>query len=488
MVWKLDTLSEVPIFRQIYMHYEQQILHGSLLPGAQLPTERDLAINLGVNRSTVSAAYDELRAMGLVNSIQGSGTRVCEFMWEETPASTPNWERYSARRTFDPTSAIVKRTIAAFPQPGIINLTKGELSPDLMPLELLKQLTSEIDFSLPFSYYANFKGDFGLRETLSHFLKTNLSITAEPNHILITAGVKHALHLIANTLLQPGDAIAVEGPSYLYGMQVFSPAGLRMVKLPVDKYGLIPEKLPELYHKHRVRMVFVNPTYQNPTGTTLPLARRKKLLDICEQLRLPIVEDDPYGLLRLDPSAAPIPPLKALSRGERFVIYLGTLSKVVTPGMRLGWIVAPSPVISQLADAKNRMGYSTSHAGERLAQQYLSAPASFDRLNYICDTLRVRRNLLLQALKDDVGDVAELFAPQTPAGGYYISLQLKQSSVTDKELLEAGIQEGVLISPGSIYGAEKGFIRLTYASVSEDQIVEGIQRLGLALRRLSSLN
>lgn len=483
MDWKLDTYSEIPLFRQICMHYEQQIIQGQLLPGARLPTERDLAVKLGVNRSTVSAAYEELRATGLIHSVQGSGTRVCESMWDETPPRTPNWDRYAARRSFDPTSVILNRTIAAFSYPGIINMTKGELSPDLMPLELLKQLASEIDFSIPFSYFSSYRGEFGLRDTLSHFLKTNLGIAAEPDQIMITAGVKHALHLIATTMLQPGDAVAVEGPSYLYGMQVFSPAGLRMVKLPVDENGLIPEKLPELYHKHRVRMVFVNPTYQNPTGTTLPLSRRKKLLELCEQLRLPVVEDDPYSLLRLNSSAAPIPPLKAMSGGERFVIYLGTLSKIASPGMRIGWIAAPPSVIAKLADAKSRMGYSTSHSGERLAQLYFNSPSSADRLNHICDTLRKRRNVMLKAIKEYVSNDAELFAPLAPEGGFYIWLKVKRPLWTDKELLEAGIREGVLISSGSIYGAEKGLIRLTYASVSEEDIIEGTQRLGRALRR-----
>ncbi|GAA4874425.1 PLP-dependent aminotransferase family protein [Paenibacillus vulneris] len=482
MAWKPDTLSDVPLFRQIYMHYEQEIIRGTLLPGDPLPTERELAFKLGINRSTVSAAYEELKAMGLVQSVQGSGTRVCESMWDEMPSRTPNWERYSYRRPFDPTSSIVKRTISAFAYPGIINLTKGELSPDLMPLDLLHQLASEIDFSLPFSYYANFKGDFELRQALSELLQSHLNLTADPSQILITAGVKHALHLISHTLLQPGDAVAVEGPSYLYGMQVFSPAGLRMVKLPVDKYGLIPEKLPELYHKYRVRMVFINPTYQNPTGTTLPLARRKKLMELCEELRLPIVEDDPYGLLQLNNTSGPIPPLKALQGGERFVIYLGTLSKIATPGMRIGWVVAPPPVLAQLAEAKDRMGYSTSHPGERLARHYLTHPDFSARLDRICEVLRKRRQVMLQAIRKYVGDEAEIFAPLSPAGGFYVGLKVKRRGWTDKELLEAGIREGVIVSSGTIYGADRGFIRLTYASVDEDLITEGLVRLGKALR------
>jgi GntR family transcriptional regulator of abcA and norABC len=483
MTWKPQPHSEIPIFRQIFHYYEEKIVKGELSPGAKLPAERELAIRLSVNRSTVSAAFEELRATGLVSSVQGSGTRVSEDMWETAPHMSPNWQRYTTNQAYHPAMAIQNRIIDAFSKPGIINMTKGELSRDLMPLEWLQKLTAEVDFSQPYSYFSDFRGDLGLRQALSAFLAANMHIQSEPEQILITAGVKHSLHLIAHTLLQPGDAIAVEGPSYLYALQVFAAAGLRMVKLPVDEHGLLPEAIPDLYQKHRIRMVFTNPTFQNPTGTTLTLARRQKLLAICEQLRLPILEDDPYGLIHFDNTKTPLPALKAISGGERSVIYVGTMSKIVSPGMRIGWIIAPKQVIAKLAEAKNRMGFSTSHAGERLAQLYINSSAMETQLKLISERLALRRTCLLDSLKRFVGPYAIPLNALSPAGGFYVWIKLR-SPIPDKELVEAGIREGVLFQPGSIYGAEKGFLRLTFASIGEEEIVEGTRRLSRALRDL----
>lgn len=482
MSWKPQAESDVAIYRQIYHYFEQRILSGDLPPGTRMPAERLLAEQYTINRSTVSTAYDELRATGLICSKQGSGTIVSESMWETVPASrTPNWQRCTLRRTFDPTHVSQRRILEASKLSGIINLTQGELSPDLMPLQELRELAAQVDYSKPFTYLTDLRGDSDLRQTLSAFLLEQLSIQADPNELMITSGVAHSLHLISNYLLQPGDAIAVEGPSYLYAMRIFADAGLRMYQLPVDQEGLIPEKLIPLINKHRIRMVFTNPTFQNPTGTTLSLKRRQALLAICEQYRIPIVEDDPYGLLQLESSEPPIVPIRALPGGDRFVIYLGTMSKIASPGMRIGWLLAPEPVIHKLTQAKRLTGYSSSHAGERIAAQLLSKLDWRERLLNVNKALLDRRNHMHGALKQYTRDHAALMInPRAPIGGFYLWLKLAKP-VTDKELIDAVIGAGVLVYPGSIFGADRGFIRLTYASVSNENIAEGIARLGQAL-------
>ncbi|QYR23351.1 PLP-dependent aminotransferase family protein [Paenibacillus sp. sptzw28] len=480
-MWKPEPSGERPVFAQIAGYFEKQILKGDLPPGAKLPTERELALQLCVNRSTISAAYEELRASGLVTSVQGSGTRVSDSLWEAAEVRTPNWQRYTAvRQLFDPTAALQSQVYGSFGKPNIINFVKGELSPDLMPLELLEQRLPELNLSEPFSYYCSFKGDAGLRRTISQRLQAEAGILTDPEHLLISAGVKHSLHLICHTLLQPGDAIAVEGPSYLYSMNVLSSAGLRLVKLPIDSQGLNPEQLPELARKHRVKMVLTNPTYQNPTGTTLSLARRITLLDICAQLRIPIIEDDPYSLLFLDEAGRSLPPLRALPGGDRTVIYLGTMSKIATPGMRIGWIIAPLTVTAKLAEAKSRMGYSTSHIGERLADRFLNTGGYEAHLSYIRGRLRTRRDCMLGAIREHIEPLAVPVLSNSRPGGYYVWLKLKKN-ILDRDMLEAAISEGVLCLPGRVFGADDGFLRLSFAAIGEEQIQEGVRRLGRAL-------
>ncbi|MEC0248065.1 PLP-dependent aminotransferase family protein [Paenibacillus chitinolyticus] len=482
MRWKPRPYDHTPIFRQICTYFKEQILKGELSPGTRLPTERELALQLSVNRSTVSAAYEELRATGLVYSVQGSGTRVSESLWETTVQTAPNWDHYLGRRFFNPNASITDKIGEAAYIPGIVNMIKGELSPDLMPLGLLGELAAQIDYAQAYSYFSDKRGEPALRAVLSDFMKTRSGISASPESILVTSGVKHSLQLISNTLLQPGDAVALEGPSYIYAMQVFSSSGIRMFPLPVDEHGLIPDELPRLVHKHNIRMVFTNPTYQNPTGTTLSPARRAKLIDLCEQLRLPLVEDDPYGLLHLSGSR-PVPPLKASPEGDKIVIYLGTLSKISTPGMRTGWIVAPPPVIAKLAETKNRMGYSSSHSGERLAQLYMTSPSSVQSLISIREALTARRNTMLSTLQSELSPYASVFGGNHNApGGYYVWLKLNLP-LEDKQLVDLAVKEGVMLWPGSIYGMKKGFFRLTYASIREHEIVEGIRRIRRAFEK-----
>lgn len=468
-------------YRQIVHYFERRIISGELPSGTKLPPERELALQFSVNRSTVSTAYEELRAMGLVSSIQGSGTRVSELLWEMSERQAPNWRRYGYSSLFNPAAPFYKRIGQALSSLGIINLTLGELSPDLMPLDCLAKLSGEIDYGRPFSYWTNVQGDSSLRETLSAHLDRRLSIRTMSGQLIVTAGVKHALHLIVAALLQAGDTVAVEGPSYLYAMHVFTPAGIRIVRLDVDEHGLVPELVPELVRKHRIKMVFVNPTYQNPTGTTLPLLRRQRLLELCTEMRLPIVEDDPYGLLSLSQVSPPPVPIRALPGADQSVIYLGTLSKTVSPGMRIGWIAAPFSIAERLAEAKSRMGYSTSHLGERLAQRWLASDDEERHLAFATNALARRRAIMLEAIRKHVAPNAIHFAPNAPQGGFYIWLRLR-SPVSDKELFEACIRNGVIVMPGLIYGAEKGYIRLTYASVNEKQIEEGVERLGNTLR------
>lgn len=487
MNWMPEAANDIPIYKQICTYFENEIRSGSLQTGARLPTERELASRLCVNRSTVTVAYDELRALGLIESRQGSGTRVCGLLWETKPVKQPRWQRHARKPMFDAVAPIRSRIHQSLGRKDVIQMVRGELSPDLMPLDLLQNASQKVNCESPFSYFEDFRGDIRLRSTLSRFLNAHINVKADPDQLMITSGVKHSLSLIARTLLQPGDAIAVEGPSYLYAMQVFAEEGLRMVKLEMDEEGLIPEQLPRLYQQYGVRMVFTNPTYQNPTGTTMPLHRRVKLLEICELLRIPIVEDDPYSLLYFGELPPQVPAIYSLDLSGRYVIYLGTLSKFATAGMRTGFVAGPENIIQRLADARNRTGYSSSHMGERLADAFLNEPGLDQHLELLRKGLGHRREVMLQALQRETTEILERFAPSSAPGGYYIWLRLKNDRMTMPDLnwIEMAMRHGILFYPGSVYGEGGGRLRLTYASVSLEEIEEGIRRLGCLLSEMS---
>lgn len=471
--WQPDKQGNTPVYQQIAQWLERQIIQGDLPPGAALPAERALAQRLGVNRGTVSAAYEELRAAGLLQSWQGSGTWVSRHLWGVQ--RVPNWHKYTNGGAFLPAYPLVKRIQEACFDPSIVNLAKAELAtpliPTFQPQELQELLQSQLQLG-----YMHPKGDPGLREVLSRHLRDQYGIAASPEEILVTSGAQQALHLISLCLLSPGDAVAMEGPSYSYSLPLFTTAGLRLYRLSMDEEGIVPGDIRGLHQENKLRMVFVNPTYHNPTGLVMSESRRREVLDLCMELRIPLVEDDAYGALAMKGSRKPPQPIKAMDSSGA-VLYVNSVSKTIAPGLRIGWLVGPRSVVERLADAKQQMDFGTSSVSQQLARRFLESDrwrAQIERLaTYLC----TQREAMLTALDLHLSDCAEWNVPE---GSYHVWCRLREP-VGERQLLDAAIREGVVFTPGSVYGAEEGWMRLTYSWEAPDAIGAGIRRLKKAL-------
>lgn len=477
MNWMPDLSNKMPIFKQIVHHFEQCIIHGQLLPGERLPSERELAEQLGINRSTVNAAYAELRATGLIKSVQGSGTKVSEDLWGITPRLSPNWKDYMNGGLFLPNQPAAQRIRELSRDPSFINLASSELSEDLYPVEMLNRLLQQMTLQHSLQY-GEPQGDRGLRETVAAHLEREHRIAAAPEQILITSGIQQAFNLITQCLLSPGDAIALERPSFFYSRTIFTASGLRLYPISVDEYGIIPDEIRRVHSHHKLRMIFVNPTYQHPTGTTIPAERRRRLLEIAEELRIPIIEDDPYSLLTMEGSPPPPDSLITMHQGGEFVIYLGTLSKIAAPGLRIAWMVAPKSVIERLTMAKEQMDFGSSTLPQHLAKAYLSSEEWPVHLQRVRASLTVRRNRMLEALKTYMPMDSKWAVPD---GGYYIWVRLP-FSVKDSRLVEECVKRKVLAYPGTVYGAEPNQLKIVFARSEEEEIEEGVKRLSLALQ------
>ncbi|HYG57277.1 MAG TPA: PLP-dependent aminotransferase family protein [Symbiobacteriaceae bacterium] len=451
-------------FRAIVADLADQIHRGALPPGTRLPTERALATELGVNRSTVTEAFAELEAHGLVERRQGSGTFVRGDLW----GVAPDWQRYINGGAFHPTAPLLQRIRAARRNPGIVDLSAGVADPALLPTALVQELVQSL--TVPDLGYPHPMGELRLREAITHLLQHEHGITADPESILITTGAQQALYLITRALLSPGDAVGIEQPSYCYSLSLFQSAGVRLLPLPVDQDGVDPGLLQSLYQRNRLRMVLVNPTCQNPTGTVLPEPRRRQLLAVCRSLNIPVVEDDTYGLLHLD-GAAP-PPLKALDREGR-VLYLGTLSKTTAPGLRLGWLTGPKPVIERLADVKQQMDIGTNALAQWVAAELLESAGWRSHLAAMRAELKRRRDHFAARLQTIFGDGMGF---RLPVGGLNLWARWDHPG-DDRQRLEAAIQAGVLVAPGRLYGAQDGWVRLTFALVGRAATDEALQRL-----------
>lgn len=474
MEWKPDKQSGEPVYQQIIKQLERQIIDGELPPGTVLPAERALARRYGVNRGTVSAAYEELRASGLLQSLQGSGTWVSRHLWGVQ--QIPNWHKYTNGGAFLPAYPLSKRIGEACFAPGIINLAKAELSTPMISALPLERLSRIHEAGLELGY-AHPKGSPKLREVLAVHLRTQYGITASPEEILVTSGAQQALHLLSLCLLSPGDAVAMEGPSYFYSLPLFISAGLRLYRLPMDDAGVLPEQIRFLHQKHKIRMVFVNPTYHNPTGIVWSESRRRQVLEICQELRLPLVEDDAYGALTLPGRAKPPLPIKAIDKSG-VVLYVNSMSKTVAPGLRIGWLAGPRSVIERLADAKQQMDFGTSSISQQLAASFLDGASWSIQMERLSSYLLEQRQTMLDALEKEAGD---FLSWNDPEGSFHFWCRLHRP-LDEEELLEAMIREGVVCTPGSVYGAEAGWLRLTYSWESKAGIQEGIRRLTRVLR------
>lgn len=474
---KPDRLSSQPLYQQIADDIERRISYGEFPPGSLLPSERKLAEQLGVNRSTVILAYAELRSLGIIESRTGSGTRVSKYKWGAMPKHTPNWHRYVEGGSFLPNLPFLRRIREALQKDkALIDFASGELGADLSPVKEINTLLDENHYT-GYLGYDNPQGFVPLRETVVSYLKQYRGIQTTESSILITSGSQQSLYLITQCLLTPGDAVAIEDPSYCYSLPMFQSAGLRLFRLPVDSKGIRPEDVRSLYKKHRIKMVFINPNYQNPTGVVLDAKRRTELLDLASELGLPIVEDDPFSLTSYD--GTPPTPLKSMD-AIGSVLYIGSFSKMAASGLRVGWMVAPRSVVERLADARQQMDFGLSVVPQQVAAQFLKSPYIRPHLERLRMNLLYKRDLLAEALQKELPDLVRFSIPQ---GGLHLWCRIIPE-VNDSKLLEEAIRHGVIFVPGSVYGSDSGYVRFTFARPKPDEIVPGISKFASALRTI----
>ncbi|TWI55895.1 PLP-dependent aminotransferase family protein [Halalkalibacter nanhaiisediminis] len=477
MHWKPNRKDKKPIYKQIAEYMESEITSGNFPSKSLLPSERTLAKEFQVNRSTVVAAYDELQSIGLVDRIKGSGTRVSSDIWGLINKRIPNWNRYVEDGSFLPSFPLVQRLRQQTQDHDLINLASGELSADLFPTTQFEHLLSKQPFREHLGY-DHPQGNEQLRKTISHHVQQYKNIKTTPSSILITSGAQQALHLIVQGLLKPGDAVAIEDPSYCFSLPLFESAGLKVYFLPVDKDGVHPEDLISLHRKHRIRMVFLNPDYQNPTGTVLSMERRKQILELSAKFGIPVIEDDPYSLTSYNGKVNPT--LKSMDSNGN-VLYVSSLSKIVASGLRIGWIIGPTPVIQRLADIKQQVDFGHSVFPQWIANQFLRSNDFDHHIRHLRNQLEQRRNEMTSTLSSLLGNKVECIMPD---GGIHLWCKINEP-FDEARLMEEAMERGVAFAPGSILGTEKGYVRFTYGRGKVDDIQIGMVRFKEALTKMT---
>jgi 2-aminoadipate transaminase len=406
--------------------------------------------------------------------------------------NTP-WQHRYAQRTQRMTSSVIRELLKLTTQPNVISFAGGLPAPELFPIEQFRAaadtvLTTVGPNALQYSATDGFPP---LRDMIvRHMARYGIVVGVE--NVLITTGSQQALDLIGKVLINPGDKILTEEPTYLGAIQAFTMYGADYVTVPIDDHGLQTDRLDEAL-RSGPKFMYILPNFQNPAGCTLPLERRLELIAMADRYGIPVIEDDPYGQLRYE--GEHIKPLVVLDAEFRHcegnghftgnVIYLSTFSKTLAPGLRLGWVVAPQEVVSRMVQAKQGTDLHSSTFDQMLA--YEAARGGFiDRhVRRIRDVYRGRRDLMLKCLERAFPDPAEGVRWTHPEGGLFLWLALPRTIDTGDMLAEA-VEENVAYVPGTAFhplGGGRHTMRLNFSNASDEMIEKGIERLARVIHR-----
>ncbi|WP_228713770.1 aminotransferase-like domain-containing protein [Prauserella endophytica] len=384
-----------------------------------------------------------------------------------------------SRRSRGVTRSPVRDLLSLTQRPEVISFAGGLPAPELFDLDGWRTafdsaLSKDTDGrSLQ---YAPTEGNAALRAAVAERMTRRGLPTGEAD-LLITTGSQQALSLVAGVLLDPGAVVAVEEPTYLAALQAFQSAGARVVAVPGDAEGIDPTALADLLERERPALLYLVPTFANPTGRTLGADRRQAIAELTAAHGVWVVEDDPYGELRYRGEA--VPPLAA-SAGDH-VLYLGSFSKIGAPGLRLGWLRAPESIRSTLVVAKQAADLHTSTIDQAAAAAYLATADLDAHVRYLCAAYRTRRDAMIEALAEALPAGTEV---SDPDGGMFVWLRLP-GDVDTERLLPAALERAVAFVPGAPFHAgppDRATMRLSFTTHTADEIAEGVRRLAPVLR------
>lgn len=375
-------------------------------------------------------------------------------------------------------NSAIRELLKIAEQPHVMSFAGGLPAPELFPLSEIGESYAQVlgtgDPSV--LQYGTTEGYLPLREDISTQMRAK-GIHAEAENIFLTNGSQQGLDLIAKLFINPGDVVLLQKPSYLGAIQCFRSYQAKFEYIPTNEGGIDASALESSIKQNRPKIIYLTPTFQNPTGTTLTIDERKTVLRIANKYCVPIIEDDPYGELRYDGSV--LPPIKSFS-DEDEVIYLGTFSKTLAPGLRLGWIVGGKDLISKLVVAKQGTDLHTSTLLQRATHYYLSHFNSAQHIDKIRHAYKERRDLMLTELKKTFSNQAIW---TEPTGGMFIWLTLPERYDT-VNLLPLALANNVAYVPGAHFFAENArysSMRLNFSNPTPTQIKQGIKLLATIL-------
>jgi DNA-binding transcriptional MocR family regulator len=443
-----------PLYRRLVALVEGGIARGEVAAGYRLPPERDLARVLHVSRATVVSAYRELESRGLVRGYVGRGTFVSA---RPDAGSAPfAWRGKIAASALQANDTAIRDLVRAAADPALMSLAAGEPALDCFPTEAFHRAMNDV-----LAKDAATAWRHGSTEGLPRFRAALAErFGGEADHILVIAGAQQGLDLLTRCLVDRGDAVILDRPGYLGAIQTFRNAGARMIGWDIARADI--DELEELLLRYRPKLIYTNPTHHNPTGVTLPIRTRRELLELAARYRVPIVEDDTYRELALE--STPPPSLYKLDEARAVVIGINSFSKMLAPGLRLGWISAVKPIIEQLALIKQQIDPHTQNLAQMVICELLQRGVFDKHLVTLKAEHRRRRDAMVQALRQHVAAGTLRFT--VPDGGMYLWCQLP-SRIRARAVQERAARDAVMIVTGEPFYVDQGGahqLRICYTS------------------------
>lgn len=435
-----------PFYRRLVEIIERGISRGALTPGWRLPPERELAVALSVSRATVVAAYRELEARGLVRGYVGRGTFVSATGDGGAPFA---WRGKISATAIQTTDSALRHVMRHATDPAIVSLGAGEPALDLFPEKAFRQAMDDVltQFGVAAWGHAPTEGQMRFREALAR------RFGGEPENTMVISGAQQGLDLLARCLIDPGDAVIVDRPGYLGAIRSFKAAGARIMGWDFLRADM--DELEDLLLRYRPKLIYTNPTFQNPTGMTLPIRARRELIELATRYRVPIVEDETYCELSLG-QAAPPAALNRLDEDGTVVIRVNSFSKALAPGLRLGWVGAARPIVEQLALMKQQIDPQTANLMQFSVSRMIENGA-FDRhIATLRAEHRRRRDHLAKALHKHAPSGTLRFS--VPDGGLFFWCRLP-AGMNARDVQTRALERSVFIVTGEPFYADGGGTR-----------------------------
>lgn len=483
--------SKSPIYLQIKKQIEAMINSGKLPPNFILPAERVLGERLKINRSTVIKAYMELKAEGLVESRVGSGTVVLapfskDGIQEKMYVPPLRWNQLESRRVNKSNEQTINNILSVFEKEKVISFASGVASEDSYDMELLQSIQTRLlekhreKVLMP----TPVDGCSELKHTIRSYLQQN-GINAGTKQIMVTSGSQQAVEFLARLLIEPGDIVLVEEPTYIGAIQAFESYDARLIGIPMDEEGIRLDILETCLVKYRPKLIYTQPTFHNPTGMTMSLNRRKELLKLAYYYNIPILEDNPYEELYYE--GEKLPSLKSLDNND-YVIYVSSFSKTISFSLRVGYVVAGENIINRFIKFKQITDIQTNTLSQYFVHEFVAQGYLKNHLEKIRNKYRKKRDLMIAQLNKCSIEGMRIFIP---GGGYFIWLELP-NNIRMNELIKLLGDKGIIVMPGDVfypkYNIESNFIRLNFSYPKEQDIKDGIEKLLDCIVKCSNSN